>query len=65
MSSNLPYRKRTMENTILLVDDEPDIREVLNLSLSDLGYRVFEAENGDTALRLFKEVASSHRADRH
>ncbi len=45
-----------MENKILLVDDEPDIREVLNLSLSDMGYRVFEAENGDMALGIFKQV---------
>jgi signal transduction histidine kinase len=43
-----------MENKILLVDDEQDIREVLNLSLSDLGYDVLEAENGAEALRLFK-----------
>jgi len=45
-----------MEKTILLVDDERDIREVLNLSLSDMGYQVYEAENGDQALRIFKEV---------
>ena len=45
-----------MENKILLVDDEQDIREVLNLSLSDLGYHVFEAENGESALRIFKQV---------
>jgi YesN/AraC family two-component response regulator len=45
-----------MENKILLVDDEADIREVLNLSLSDLGYQIFEAENGDMALGIFKEV---------
>jgi len=45
-----------MENKILLVDDEADIREVLNLSLSDLGYQVFEAENGHMALAIFKEV---------
>ena len=45
-----------MEKTILLVDDESDIREVLNLSLSDMGYQVYEAENGDQALRIFKEV---------
>lgn len=45
-----------MENKILLVDDEPDIREVLNLSLSDLGYDVFEAENGESALDIFKEI---------
>jgi signal transduction histidine kinase len=45
-----------MEKTILLVDDEPDIREVLRLSLVDFGYRVHEAENGDQALRIFRDV---------
>ena len=45
-----------MEKTILLVDDEPDIRDVLSLSLFDLGYQVYEAENGDEALRIFKDV---------
>jgi YesN/AraC family two-component response regulator len=45
-----------MEKIILLVDDESDIREVLNLALSDLGYTVYEAESGGQALRLFKDV---------
>ena len=45
-----------MENKILLVDDEKDIREILCLSLVDMGYTVFEAENGVAALRIFKEV---------
>ena len=45
-----------MKQKILLVDDEKDIREVLALPLVDLGYHVFEAENGEEALRLFKEV---------
>ena len=45
-----------MRKTILLVDDEPDIRDVLSLSLSDMGYHVYEAENGDEALRIFKDV---------
>jgi signal transduction histidine kinase len=45
-----------MEKTILLVDDEIDIREVLSLALVDMGYEVYEAENGDQALRIFKEV---------
>ena len=48
-----------MEKTILLVDDEPDIRDVLSLSLSDMGYQVYEAENGNEALRIFKEVQPS------
>jgi len=48
-----------MENKLLLVDDEKDIRDVLHLSLSDMGYEVFEAENGAEALRIFKEVHPS------
>ena len=45
-----------MKQKILLVDDEKDIREVLALPLADLGYHIFEAENGEEALRVFKEV---------
>ena len=43
------------QKTILLVDDEKDIREVLSLSLSDMGYRVHDAENGEKALALFRK----------
>ena len=42
--------------TILLVDDEQDIREVLQTALADSGYDVLLAENGEEALKLF-EVA--------
>jgi len=45
-----------MEKTILLVDDESDIRAVLSLALVDMGYNVHEAETGDQALRIFKDV---------
>ena len=48
-----------MKKTILLVDDEPDIRDVLSLSLADMGYQVYEAENGDEALRIFRDVQPS------
>ena len=41
--------------TVLLVDDEADIRDVLEISLMDMGYRVLTAENGAVALDLFKE----------
>ncbi|MFH2063688.1 MAG: hybrid sensor histidine kinase/response regulator [Pseudomonadota bacterium] len=40
---------------LLLVDDEEDIRDVLELVLTDLGYAVFTAPNGEIALRIFKE----------
>ena len=38
--------------TILVVDDEPMVRNVAAYSLRDLGYKVYEASNGDEALRL-------------
>jgi len=43
-----------MKDKILLVDDEDGIRKVLGITLSDAGYRVFVAENGQEALRIFK-----------
>ena len=45
-----------MTQTILLVDDEKGIRKVLGISLSDSGYRVIEAENGEEAISLFRET---------
>jgi signal transduction histidine kinase len=45
-----------MEKTILIVDDEEGIRKVLGISLSDMGYKVISAENGETALVLFRNI---------
>ena len=41
-----------MEEKILLVDDEEDIREVLSFFLSDIGYSVLTAASGRKALEL-------------
>ena len=40
--------------TVLVVDDEQDIRDALRLILEDEGYRVLEAENGVRALELLR-----------
>ena len=47
-----------MENhgSILLVDDEEDIRDVVGMSLADIGYTVHTAENGEKALDLFRHI---------
>jgi signal transduction histidine kinase len=45
-----------MTQTVLLVDDENDIREVLSLSLLDMGYEVCEACSGCEALDVFKDA---------
>jgi len=41
---------------ILLVDDEEDIRDVLSLSIADMGYAVHAAENGEQALDVFRQI---------
>lgn len=35
---------------VLVVDDEPDIRKVVRMSLQKAGYEVLEAENGEKAI---------------
>ncbi|MGC6421221.1 MAG: response regulator transcription factor [Flavobacteriaceae bacterium] len=41
---------------ILLVDDEPDIREIIGYNLSNEGYQVFEAKDGEIAVRKAEEI---------
>ena len=45
--------------TILIVDDEPPIREVLVYNLKKEGYNVIEAEDGITA----ENIATEQRPD--
>ena len=42
--------------TIVLIDDEEDIREVLRLSLTDAGYAVHMAADGRQGLRMCREL---------
>ncbi len=44
-----------MRKTILLVDDQADVRRILTRMLSSLGYAVLAAEGGDDALSLERE----------
>lgn len=39
-----------MRNKILIVDDNPEIREVVNVLLSNEGYQIEEADNGIVAI---------------
>lgn len=43
-----------MSKTILLVDDEPHVLEVLRVTLEDLGFNLLEASDGTSALGLIR-----------
>jgi PAS domain S-box-containing protein len=49
--SNIVYG----QGTILVVDDEPVLRQVASRLLEKLGYRVIQAADGKTALEIFRE----------
>ena len=40
------------QNKILIVDDDPDIREVVSILLGSEGYKVVQAENGQAAVEM-------------
>lgn len=44
--------------TVLIVDDEPDIREVIRFALEGAGFRVFEAGHAEEARRLLAGEAT-------
>lgn len=51
-----PLRKaKPMEFTILIVEDEPDIRQMIEESLNLPNYRILSAEDGQQALYKFEE----------
>ena len=46
-----------MDSTILVVEDDPQLREVITEVLSDEGYNVYEAMDGQRALERIEAVA--------
>ena len=45
-----------MEYTILVADDEKEIRELLRLYLENSGYKVVEAEDGQQAMKILRST---------
>ncbi|MCW5783245.1 MAG: response regulator [Nitrospirales bacterium] len=48
------FSGQTSLGRILVVDDEPDVRKVVRLSLEKAGYDVIEAEDGQQAVQEIK-----------
>lgn len=48
--------ERLNSETILVIDDDPDVRSLVGEFLSELGYRTLVAESADTAMQILREV---------
>jgi signal transduction histidine kinase/CheY-like chemotaxis protein len=60
LSSSLQkYRKAATRQSVLIAEDDPQIRELLRHALAKEGWQVLEAENGRRALRRLDEAAPS------
>ncbi len=56
--SSAPVELARAEATVLVVEDEPGVREITVAILRDYGYQVFEAADGQEAMALFDAHAS-------
>lgn len=50
--SDLLFGASTGNGRVLIVDDEPDIRKVVRMTLQKANYDVLEAENGEKAIEI-------------
>ncbi|MFT3928117.1 MAG: response regulator [Myxococcales bacterium] len=51
-----PPASRSAKGTVLVVDDDVEVRELARLTLEDVGVRVLVACNGDEAIEVFTEM---------
>jgi two-component system cell cycle sensor histidine kinase/response regulator CckA len=49
----------TQKTTILVVDDEPEIRKLVSAMLSNSGYQIILADTGEQAIKLFRKQPKS------
>jgi PAS domain S-box-containing protein len=54
-SASAPKSTKSIRAVVLLVEDDPDVRQTVARTISDLGCTIIEAENGKTALARLKE----------
>lgn len=45
----------TDKKTILVVDDEPEVRKLVGAMVSNFGYSVFTADSGEHAITLYRQ----------
>ena len=62
MPAKSPAMVRGAGETILVVEDEPDLRTYTTEALRDLGYRVLEAGDGQEALEIVAAASGDRTA---
>lgn len=50
--ADLFFGAQSGEGRILVMDDEPDIRKIVRMTLEKAGYQVLEAEDGEKAIKI-------------
>lgn len=55
LSKNIAGWGGFVENTVLIVEDEAVMRELIGYAFKDIGFRVFEAADGEEALEVFEQ----------
>ena len=53
------FSGRESEGLVLIVDDEPDVRKVVRMTLEKSGYNVVEAEDGEKGIEEIKKGENS------
>jgi len=53
------FSGRETKGLALIVDDEPDVRKVVKMILTQAGYDTIEAEDGEKAIEAFQEGENS------
>ena len=53
------FSGQNSEGLVLVVDDEPDVRKVVRMTLEKSGYHVLEAEDGEQAIEEIKKDENS------
>jgi DNA-binding response OmpR family regulator len=56
-SADTTAAKSLSAEKLLLIDDDEDVREIVTGVLSELGYEIREADNGETALKILTEFS--------
>ncbi len=53
--AHLPIARQRVQGTVLVVDDDVEVRELARLTLVDIGVNVFTASSADEAVRIYRE----------